>query len=66
MRNPTTAAAALADLFAPVLAATEDLDSFEGALSSGIRALAASAMAASMERFDRSLRRQVPDRKSVV
>ncbi len=60
MRNPTTAAAALADLFAPVLAATEDLDSFEGALSSGIRALAASAMAASMERFDRSLRRQVP------
>ena len=60
MRNPTTAAAALADLFAPVLAATEDLDSFEGALSSGIRTLAASAMAASMERFDRSLRRQVP------
>ena len=59
MRNPTTAAAALADLFAPVLAATEDLDSFEGALSSGIRTLAASAMAASMERFDRSLRRQV-------
>ena len=60
MRNPTTAAAALADLFAPMLAATEDLDSFEGALSSGIRTLAASAMAASMERFDRSLRRQVP------
>ena len=60
MRNPTTGAAALADLFAPVLAATEDLDSFEGALSSGIRTLAASAMAASMERFDRSLRRQVP------
>ena len=43
-----------------MLAATEDLDSFEGALSSGIRTLAASAMAASMERFDRSLRRQVP------
>lgn len=60
MRNPTTAAAALSDLFAPMLAATEDLDSFEGALSSGIRTLAASAMAASMERFDRSLRRQVP------
>lgn len=60
MRNPTTAAAALADLFAPMLAATGDLDSFEGALSSGIRTLAASAMAASMERFDRSLRRQVP------
>lgn len=60
MANPITAAAALADLFAPELAATEDLDAFEESLSSGIRPLAASAMAASIERFDRSLRSQAP------
>ena len=60
MRNPTTAAAALADLFAPELAATEDVDAFEQSLCSGIRELAASAMAAAIERFDRSLRGQAP------
>ena len=60
MQNPITAVAALADLFAPELAATEDLDSFEEHLASGARSLAAATLAASIERFDRSLRSQAP------
>ena len=63
MRDHTmaqAAAAALADCFLPDLEATEDLDSFEASLAAGSRALAASALSACIERFDRSLRSQAP------
>lgn len=63
LRNPTTGPAlaeAASAHFLPELMATEDFDSFEASVATGIRSLAARCVARSVEAFDASLRSSLP------
>ena len=63
LTNPTTSdplADAAAAYFLPELLRTEDFDSFESRVASGMRSLAARCVARSIEAYDASLRQSVP------